>query len=66
MEKFCYLGDIISCCGGASEDVSARTGSVWKMFRKFIGVLAEKQILSLMQQGKIYQCCVRLVLLYLS
>ena len=27
LEKF-YLGDLISCCGGASEAVSARIGSV--------------------------------------
>ena len=26
VEKFCYLGDIISCYGGASEAVSARIG----------------------------------------
>ena len=25
--KFCYLGDMISCYGGASEAVSARIGS---------------------------------------
>ena len=27
MEKFCYLGDMIGCYGGASEAVSARIGS---------------------------------------
>ena len=27
LEKFCYLGDTISCYGGASEAVSARIGS---------------------------------------
>ena len=34
-EKFCYLGDMISCYGGASEAVSARIGSAWNKFRKF-------------------------------
>ena len=34
MEKFCYLGGMISCYGGASEAVSARSGNVWKMFRE--------------------------------
>ena len=64
VEKFCYLGDMISCFGGASEAVSARIGSAWKNFRELSGVLVGKQGLSLMQRGKIYQCCVRPVLLY--
>ena len=64
LEKFCYLGDMISCFGGASEAVSARIGSAWKKFRELSGVLVGKQGLSLMQQGKIYHCCFRPVLLY--
>ena len=64
VEKFCYLGDMISCFGGASEAVSARIGGAWKKFRELSGVFVGKQGLSLMQRGKIYQCCVRPVLLY--
>ena len=64
VEKFCYLGDMISCFGGASEAVSARIGSAWKKFRELSGVLVGKRGLSLMQRMKIYQCCVRPVLLY--
>ena len=63
-EKFCYLGDMTSCYGGASEAVSARIGSVRKKFRELSGVLVGRQGLSLKQWGKIYQCCVRPVLLY--
>ena len=29
-ERFCSLGDMISCYGGASEAVSARIGTAWK------------------------------------
>ena len=47
VEKFCYLGDIISCYGGASEVVSARTGSTWKKIRELSGVLVGKQDLPL-------------------
>ena len=43
---------------------SARIGNAWKKFRELSGVLAGKQGLSLKQRGKIYQCCVRPVLLY--
>ena len=58
-EKFCYLGDMIICCGGASEVVIARSGSVWKKFRELVSVLVGKQGLSLKQRGKLYQCYVR-------
>ena len=49
MEKFCYLVDMISCYGGASEAVSARIGSLWKKFRELCGVLLGKQGLSMKQ-----------------
>ena len=49
VEKFCYLDDMISCYGGASEAVSARIGSVWKKVRELSGVLVWKQGLSLKQ-----------------
>ena len=55
---------MISCYGGASEAVSARFGSAWKKLRELSCVLVGKQGLSLKQRGKIYQCCVRPVLLY--
>ena len=55
---------MISCYGGASEAVSTRIGIVWKKFMELSGVLVGKQGLSLKQWGKIYQCCVRPVLLY--
>ena len=55
---------MISCYGGASEAVGARIGSAWKKFRKLSGVLVGKQGLSLKLRRKIYQCCVRPVLLY--
>ena len=47
VEEFCYLGDMISCYGGASEAVSARIGSAWKKFVELSGVLVGKQDLSL-------------------
>ena len=64
VEKFCYLGDMISCYGGTSEAVNGRIGSAWKKFRELSGVVVGKQGLCLKQWGKIYHCCVRPVLLY--
>ena len=37
VDKFCCLGDMMSCYVGASEAVSARIGSVWKKFRELKG-----------------------------
>ena len=54
---------MISCYGAASEAVSARIGSEWRKFRELSGVLVRKQGLSLKQRTKIYQCCVKPVLL---
>ena len=51
VETFCYLGDMISCFGRASEAVSARIG------RERSGVLVGKQGLSLKQQGKMRRYC---------
>ena len=62
VEKFCYLGDVISYYVRASEAKSVRMGSAWKKFREFSGVLVGKQGLSLKQRGKIHQCCVRQIL----
>ena len=38
VEKFCYLGDIISCYGGASKALNAKIGSAWKKIRELSGV----------------------------
>ena len=43
--------------------MSARIGSAWKKFREFSGLSVRKDDLSLKQQAKIYQCCVRPALL---
>ena len=54
VEKFFYLGNMISCSVAASEAVSARIGSGWKKFREISDALVRKQGLSLKQWGKIY------------
>ena len=58
MEKFSYVGDMISYYGGASEAVSARIRSAWEKFRE-LSVLVGKLGLPLKQRGNICQCCVR-------
>ena len=55
---------MISCYGGASETVMPKISSALKKFRELSCVLVGEQGLSLKQQGKIYQGCVRPVLLH--
>ena len=54
MEMFCYLGDMFSSYGGASDMVIAKIGSAWKKFGELSGVLIGTWALSLKQRGKIY------------
>ena len=42
VDKFSYLGHIISAVGGAEESVIARTTSGWKTFRDRLSVLTCK------------------------
>ena len=49
VEKFCYLDDMIRCCGGACQTVNARIDSAQKKFRELSGVLIGKQGLSVKQ-----------------
>ena len=44
--------------------MNTRIGSTWKKVRELGGVAFGKQSLTLKQQSKIYQCCVRPVILY--
>ena len=56
-----------TCLGhncSVEEKLEFKRGSAWKKLRELKGVLFRKQCLSLKQQGKLYQCCVRPVLLY--
>ena len=48
VEKFCYLGDMVSCYSGVSEVVSARIVSACKKFRELSSMLVGKQGLSLL------------------
>ena len=64
MEMFCYRGDMFSSYGLASDMVIAKIGSAWKKFGELSRVLIGTRGLSLKQRGKIYQSCVKSVLLY--
>ncbi|MBJ3201397.1 hypothetical protein JGB54_23255, partial [Salmonella enterica subsp. enterica serovar Agona] len=63
VERFCYLGDMVSADGGADLAVTARVRSAWKKFKELAPILTSKGA-SLRLKGKIYQSCVRSCLMY--
>ena len=63
VEKFCYLGDTIGARGGAEESVTARIQSAWNKFRELLPLLTSKSF-PLLTKGRVYQACVRSVMLY--
>ncbi|MBJ5468736.1 hypothetical protein JGG40_23790 [Salmonella enterica subsp. enterica serovar Derby] len=58
VERFCYLGDMVSADGGADLAVTARVRSAWKKFMELGPILTSKGA-SMHLKGKIYQSCVR-------
>ena len=65
VEKFCYLGDTISTRGGEEDSITGRIRSGWSKFRESVP-LSESKWLSLASKGRLYQVCVRSVMLYAS
>ena len=65
VEMFCYLGDMLSSYGGVEEAVVARVRSGWKKFRELLPVLTTRGF-SLRSKGRMYQACVRSIMLYAS
>ena len=43
VEKFCYLGDLLSAGGGADTAISTRTSCGWKKFWELAPILTNKQ-----------------------
>ena len=63
VKSFCYLGDRLNTSGGSEAAVTARTRIGWIKFRKY-GELLYGRKFSLKMKGRIYQSCVRSVMLY--
>ena len=65
VDKFCYLGDMLSAGGGADAAVVTRIGCAWKKFRELKPILTCKYV-SDKTKGKVYTACVRSVMKYAS
>ena len=58
LEKFCYLGDMLSVDGDADAALEIRIQIGWNIFRQLVPLLTNKDI-SLLVRGRFYSGCVR-------
>jgi len=57
VDKFCYLGDMLSVDGDADAAVEARIRIVWNKFRQLVPMLTNKDVSLIMR--RLYSSCVR-------
>ena len=65
VDKFCYLGDMLSQEGGCEHAILKRIQIGWLKFRELSGLLIGKGM-SLKSKGIIYTTCIRPAMLYSS
>ena len=63
MDKFCYVGDMLSVHGDFDAAVEARIRIGWNTFRQLVPLLASKDV-SLIMRGRLYSSCVRSSMLH--
>jgi len=63
VDKFCYLGDMLSVDGDADAAVETRIQIGWNKFRQLVPLLTNKDI-SLTVRGRLYSSCVRSSMLH--
>jgi len=57
VDKFCYLGDMLSVDGDADAAVENRIPIGWNKFRQLVPLFTNKNI-SLKVKGRLYSSCV--------
>jgi len=63
LDKFCYLGDMMSVDGDADASVEARIRIGWNKFRQLTPFLTNMDI-SLIRRGRLHSSCVRSSMLH--
>jgi len=63
VDKFCYLGDMLSVDEDAIAVVEARIRIGWNKFRQLVLLLTNRDI-SLIRRGRLYSSCVRSSMLH--
>jgi len=57
VDKFCYLGDMLSVDGDADAGVEARIQVSWNKFGQLVPLLTNNDV-SLIMRGRLYSNCV--------
>ena len=57
VDKFCYLGDMLSVDGDADAALEARIRIGWNKFRQLVPLLTNRDM-SLIRRGRLYSSCV--------
>jgi len=65
VDKFCYLGDMLSVDGDADAAVEARIRIGCNKFRQLVPLLTNKDV-SLIMRGRLYSSCVHTSVLHRS
>jgi len=65
VDKFCYLGDMLSVDGDADAAVEARIRIGWNKFRQLVPLLTNKDV-SLIMRGRLHSSCVQRSMLHRS
>jgi len=63
VDKFCYLGDMLSVDEDADANVEARIGIGWYKFRQLVPLLTNKDE-SLIMRNRLYSSCVQSSMLH--
>jgi len=63
MDKFCYLGDMLSIDRDADAAVETRIRIRWNKFRQLVSLLINKDI-SFIVRGRLYISCVQSIMLH--
>jgi len=58
VDKFCYLGGMLSVDGDADAAVEARIRIGWNNFMQLVPLLTNKEDVSLIMRGRLYSSCV--------
>ena len=65
VSHFCYLGDVLDRSGGAERAIRTRIAAAWSKWRDLAGLLTNVGI-PLLHRARVYEACVRSVMLYAS
>jgi len=64
VDKFCYMGDVLSVDGDAAAAVEDRVHEGWNKFRKLVPLLTNNKDVSLLLIVKLYRSCVHSCILH--